>query len=182
MLFIPLLAVLAWPVASVGRGYCSVICGARSVLAPPSAHARFVGRLVPDARPGREWHATAAVWDQTTRAIVAQFDVDVHQTFYLPMAVFIALTLAGRWSWGGKRVVVKLLLGIVVLQLRGTLQFVDLERIVVDAPHARLSDVLLVLVNRSLVTPLSMAIAFPLLLWFGLFRRDLCSPANVTSL
>lgn len=173
VLFLPLLALLAWPFAPVGRGYRALICAIANRLVLSSGHPPYVGRLVPSPRSDLDWHVIAAVWNQTTRTVDAQFDIDVHQTFYLPTAVFCALTLAGGLTWGGKRVALKLLIGIVLFQLRGTLQFVDLDRSIVDVAHARLSDVLLVLVNRSLVTPLGMAFALPLLLWFGLFRKSL---------
>jgi hypothetical protein len=173
LLFFPLLTLLAWPFSLVGRGYRSLICGAANRLVLSSAHHPYVGRLVPSPRPDQPWHVVAAVWNLTTKSVEAQFDADVHQTFYLPTACFCALTLAGSCTWKGKRVVLKLLIGIAFFQLRGTLQFVDLDRSIVDAAHANVSDVILVVVNRSLVTPLGMAFALPLLLWFGLFRSSL---------
>ena len=66
----------------------------------------------------------------------------------------------------------KLWVGVAILQLRGALQFVALERTMVDVAHANLRDVILVIVNRSLVTPLGMAFAMPLLLWVVLFARN----------
>ena len=173
VLFFSLLALLAWPFAPVGRGYRSLICGVANRLVLSSADTPYFGRLVPNPRSGLDWHVIAAVWNQSTQSVVAQFDIDVHQTFYLPIAVFCALTLAGKWTWGGKRVFLNLLIGTMLFQLRGTLQFVYLERSIVDAAHAHLSDVLLVLVNRSLVTPLGTAYALPLILWFALFRRSI---------
>jgi len=171
VLFVPLFALLAWPFASVGRGYSSLICGTANRLL--SSSAPRVGRLAPNPQSGFEWHLTAMVWNQTTQSVEAQFDVDVHQTFYLPTALFTALTLAGKWTWGAKRVVPKLLMGVALFQLRGAVQFLELDRAGVDAAHARLSDVLVVLANRGLVAPLGMAIVLPLLVWFGLFRRSL---------
>ena len=170
---LPLLALLAWPFSLVGRVYRSLICGMANRLFLSSVHHPYVGRLVPSPRPDRPWHVVAIVWNLTTKSVEARFDIDVHQTFYLPTAFFCALTLAGSCIWGGRRVALKLLVGIVFFQLRGTLQFVDLDRSIVDAAHASLSDVILVVVNRSLVTPLGMAFALPLLLWFGLFRSSL---------
>jgi hypothetical protein len=173
VVFFLLFALLAWPFAFVGRGYRSLICGVGNRLVLSSAHTPYVGRLVPNPRADLEWHVFAVVWNQTTNSLAADFDIDVHQTFHLPTAVFGALALAGKFTWGGKRTVVNLLVAIAALQLRGALQFVHLERSVVDAAHAGLSDVLLVLANRSLVTPLSMAFVLPLILWFCLFRTSL---------
>ena len=172
LLFAPLLTILAWPFAFVGKAYRSLVCGAANRFVLSSAQTGHVGRMLPDLRPGREWHAIAAVFDQSTGAVEAQFDVDIHQIFYLPTAVFCALALAGYITWGGKRTAMKLLLAVAFFQLRGALQFVRLERVVVDLAHARPLDVFLVVVNRSLVAPLGMAFALPLLLWLGLFRRS----------
>ena len=169
--FLPLLVMLAWPFAAVGSGYRSIVCGAANRFVLSSPQTGHVGRLLPDLRPGLEWHAIAAVFDRSTRSVEAQFDIDIHQIFCLPTAVFSALILAGYWTWGGKHMATKLLGGVALFQLRGALQFVRLERIVVDPALAGTLDVLLVVVNRSLVAPLGMAFAQPLLLWLGLFRR-----------
>jgi hypothetical protein len=114
----------------------------------------------------------AAVFNRSTGLREAGFDIDLHQIFYLPTMVFCALSLAGYWTWGGKHLVLKLLAGFVIFQLRGSLQFVRLDCLVVDVALARPLDVFLAVVNRSLVAPLGMAYALPLLLWFGLFHRS----------
>ena len=172
VLFVPLLIILAWPFALVGRGFRSCLCSVANRFVLSSTQTDFVGRLVPDVRPGVEWHAVAAVFKKSTGSLEAGFDVDLYQIFYLPTAVFCALTLAGFWTWGGKHMVLKLLAGFAIFALRGSLQFVRLDRLVVDAALACPLDVFLVVVNRSLVAPLGMAFALPLLLWFGLFHRS----------
>ena len=168
-----LLGVLGWPFSWVGRSYCSLVCETVNALVLTSTHTPKFAQLVPDQRPGFEWEAIAAVRDQTTKSVVWQFNVDVHHLFYLPTSVFVALTLAGRCTWGGKRLVAKLLLGVLLLQLRGMLPFVSLERTATGVAHDGLVDMLLVLVNESLLAPLGMTFALPLLLWFALFRRSL---------
>ena len=75
---------------------------------------RRLAQLVPDQRPGFEWEAIATIWNQTTGSVPSQFHIDVHHLFYLPTVVFVALTLAGKITWGGKRVVAKLLFGILL--------------------------------------------------------------------
>ena len=142
-----------------------------------------VARLVPDGRSGREWHAIVAVWNQSTRTVEERFPLDLHQLFYLPAAVFSALTLAGKWTWGGKQTLLKLLIGITLFQLRPISIFIARERAVVGVfQYDGLFDVVLVLVNRSLVAPLGMAYALPLFLWFGLFRRFIVSSPTISSL
>ena len=178
MLFLPLFAVLAWPFPSIGRGCRFLVCGAINGMIMNSTRTSRVARLVPDQRSGFEWHCVVAVWNQTTRSVEEQFPVDVHQVFYLPTSVFIALTLAGKYTGGSKRVVLKLLIGMALIQLRSTLPFIARERIVVGIAQDGLFDLLLFLVNRSLVAPLGMAFALPLLLWFGLFRRSLVRGTN----
>ena len=172
VLFVPLFVILAWPFAFVGRGFRSCVCSVANRFVLSSTQTDFVGQLLPDLRPGVEWHAMAAVFNRSTGSLAAGFDIDLHQIFYLPTMFFCALTLAGYWTWGGKHLVLKLLAGFAIFQLRGSLQFVRLERLVVDVALARPLDVFLVIVNRSLVAPLGMAYALPLLLWFGLFHRS----------
>jgi hypothetical protein len=167
-----LLAVAAWPFAFVGRGYRLLVGGAVNGLIFHSPTAPSVARLTPDARPDHAWYLKTTVSQRTTGKVEGQFDVDVYQAFYLPTAVFIALTLAGRLTLGGKRAVLKLLLGIVLLQLRGWLRFIALERALSGISYGPV-DLLLLLANRSLVAPLAMAFVLPLILWFALFRRSL---------
>jgi len=172
-IFCPLLTVIAWPVSFIGRGYRLLVCYlGNALVVSSSGDGRYVGRLVANPRSGFEWHLDAIVFEVTTRSTAAQFDIDLHQTFYLPTAVFLALAVAGRCSWGARGFAMKLWVGVAILQLRGALQFVALERTMVDVAHANLRDVILVIVNRSLVTPLGMAFAMPLLLWVVLFARN----------
>jgi hypothetical protein len=109
---------------------------------------------------------------------VERFPVDIHQVFYLPTILFAALTFVGKYTWGGKRVFVKLLVGITLFQLRPLVPFIARERMVVGLSHGGVFDLVLLLVNRSLVAPLGMAFALPLLLWLLLFRRSLVRGAT----
>ncbi len=183
VLLIPLLIIFAWPFDLVGRGYRSLVCNAINGSIMNSTLTAKVARLLPDPRPGPDWRAIVAVWNQTTRSIEERFPLDLHQLFYLPAAVFSALTLAGKWTWGGKRVVWKLLIGVALFQLRPIPIFVARERAVVGVfQYDGAFDVFLVLFNRSLVAPLGMAYALPVLLWFGLFRRSIASAARTSTL
>ena len=172
LIFLPLLLVLLWPFPLVGRGYRFLLSGTVNGLVFDPTLTPSVVRLVPNPRPGSGWYLITAVWNKTTNSLESQFDVDVYQAFYLPTAVFIALTLAGRFTWGGRRLVPKLLIGVFLFQLRGSLRFIALERAIAGVRYGSV-DLLLILVNRSLVAPLGMAFALPLLLWFGLFRASL---------
>ena len=177
LLFLLVFAVLAWPFPLIGRGYRGMVSSAVNGLVFDPTLPRTVVQLVPNQRPGFDWYLTTAVWNQNTRSVESQFDVDVYQAFWLPTAVYIALTFAGRFAWGGKRLVLKLLIGILLFQVRGCLRFIALERAVAGLEYG-LVDLLLLLVNRSLVAPLGMAFALPLLLWFGFFRGSFIPSAN----
>ncbi len=175
-----LLGVLGWPFSWVGRSYCSLVCRAVNGLVLNSTDTQRVAQLVPDQRPGFEWEATAVIRNLATGSVASQFHVDIHHLFYLPTVVFVALTLAGRITWGGKRDVAKLLVGVLLLQLRGTLPFVSLARMATGAAHDGFVEKLLVLVNESLLAPLGMTFALPLLLWFGLFHATLVRPRKAS--
>ncbi|MGB8299035.1 MAG: hypothetical protein WCG85_26690 [Polyangia bacterium] len=170
VLFLLLFALLAWPFPFVGRGYRSFVSSAVDGLVFSSAHTH-VARLVPNQRPGFAWYLTTEVWNQVSKSVEAHFDVDVHHSFCLPTAVFIALTLAGKFTWGARRIVLKLLIGILLLQLLGAVRFIALERSIAGIQFGAV-DLFLMLVNRSLAAPLGMAFAVPLILWFGLFRKS----------
>jgi hypothetical protein len=176
-----LLIILNSPFSFIGRGYCSLVCGAVNGLVLTSTHTPKFGQLVPDQRSGFEWEAIAAVRNQTTRSVASQFNVDVHHLFYLPTVVFLALTLAGQITWGGRRVVARLLVGVLLLHLRGTLPFIALERGTTGVWHDGLVDMFLVLVNESLLAPLGMTFALPLLLWFALSRKSLVHPREASA-
>jgi len=172
LLFLVLFALLAWPFAFVGRGYRFAVGGAINGLILGERTNSAMVRLVPNQQPGFEWYLITTILSPTTGTVESQFDVDVYQAFCLPTAVFVALTLAGRYAWGGNRFVSKLLVGILLFQVRGSLRFIALERAVAGIEYGSV-DLVLLLVNRSLVAPLGMAFALPLLLWFGLYRRSL---------
>lgn len=172
-----LLTVFGWPFARIGSSYVSLVCRAVNGLVMNSTQTPMVARLVPDPRPGFEWSAIIAVWNQTTKSLEAKFPIDIHQLFYLPTVFFTALALSGRWACGNRRIFAKLLLGIALFQLRPIPLFISRERAVVGVFQDNgLFDVLLVIASRSLVAPLSMAFALPLFLWFGLFRRCFVRP------
>jgi hypothetical protein len=177
ILFLVLFALLAWPFTFLGRGYRFAVGGAINALILGERNTSAMVRLVPNEQPGFEWYLITKILNPTTKSVESQFDVDVYQAFCLPTAVFAALTLAGRYTWGGQRVVLKLLVGIFLLQLRGSLRFVALERALAGIEYGFV-DLVLLLLNRSLVAPLGMAFALPLLLWFGLSRRSLARAAN----
>jgi len=177
ILFLVLFALLAWPFAFVGRGYRFAVGGAINGLILEERTTSAMVRLVPNEQPGFEWYVITTILNPTTKSVESQFDVDVYQAFYLPTAVFVALTLAGRYTWGGRRVVLKLLVGVFLFQLRGSLRFIALERAIAGIEYGFV-DLVLLLVNRSLVAPLGMAFALPLLLWFGLSRRSLARAAG----
>jgi hypothetical protein len=182
VLLVPLLVILGWPSALVGRGFRSLVCGAIDSSIMNSTQTPKVARLVPDERLGREWHAIVAVWNQSTRKVEERFPVDLHQLFYMPAAVFTALTLAGKWTWDSRRTPWKLLAGIALFQLRPIPIFVARERAVVGLFQSDgLFDVLLVLFNRAVVAPLGMAYVLPLVLWFGLFRGSIVSGQKISS-
>ena len=111
-IFLPLLSILAWPYPFLGRAYRFVVCRAINDMVMNSTDTPRVARLVPDPRTGFEWHGVVAVWDQNANSVQEQFPVDIHQTFYLPTVVFAVLTIAGKFTWGGRQVPLKLLVGI----------------------------------------------------------------------
>ena len=180
-LFFISFAVLAWPLSFHGRAYRFLVSSAVNGVVFTSAEPPGMARLVPDRRPGFEWYLTATIPRPSGPLAESHFDVDVYQAFCLPTAVLVALTLAGSSAPRGKRVLLKLLSGILVLQLRGSVRFIALERALAGIDYGSV-DLVLLLVNRSLVAPLGMAFAFPLLLWIGLFRptfiRRQPSPSN----
>jgi hypothetical protein len=174
VLFLVLSMSLCWPFAPVGRRYVPLVCFALNGLVTNSTQTPMIARTLPDERPGFEWSAIIAVWAQTTKSLEAKFPIDIHQLFYLPTAVFAALALSSKWAFGNQRILPKLLVGIALLQMRPIPLFLSRERAVIGLfrPDG-LFDVILVVASRSLVAPLGMAFALPLLLWFGLFRRSL---------
>ena len=175
-ILIALIAFLGWPYSFVGRGYCSLVCKAvNSLLLDPTDSPRFA-QLVPDERPGFEWEAISALRNQATKTVDSQFNVEIHHLFYLPTVVFVALTAAGKIAWGGRRIVVKLLVGILLLHLRGSLPFVFLERVATGVARDGWVDRILVLANESLLGPLGMTFAIPLLTWFCFFHAALVRP------
>jgi hypothetical protein len=175
-----LLGVLGWPFSWAGRSYCSLVCRAVNGLVLNSTDTQRLAQLVPDQRPGFEWEAIATIRNQPIGSAASQFNVDIHHLFYLPTVVFVALTLAGKITWGGKRVVAKLFVGILLFHLRGMLPFVSLERIATGIAHDGFVEKLLVLVNESLLAPLAMTFALPLLLWLGLFQATLVRPRKAS--
>ena len=178
LLFLPLFLLLSWPFSWVGRGYGAFVCGAVNGLVLNSTQTPRVARLVPSGRPNADWHATYVVWNQGTKSVEEQFDIDIHHLFYLPTVFFAALTLAAGKIWGGRHLVAKLLMGAVLFQLRGMLPFIAQERAVIGVADHGLFDPALLLAIQIVVKPLGMAYLLPLLLWFGLFRRSLVQPPN----
>lgn len=170
----PLLALLAWPLPLFGRGFRVFVCSGVNALVMNSDAEPDVARLLPDERAGREWHVTAAVWNRPGRFLRFQMDVDLHQSAYLPLMLFVSLVVAGGWAFGHAGFLVRRqLAGVVLLLARSSLRFILLSRQVDDLPHRGALDVVLQLANLSLGAPLAMAYAFPLLLWLLLFRRAL---------
>ena len=179
-ILVALIAILGWPYSFVGRGYCSLVCKAVNSLLLDSTDSPRFAQLVPDERPGFEWEAIAALRKQATKSVDSQFNIEVHHLFYLPTVVFVALTVAGKIAWGEKRVVAKLLVGILLLHLRGSLPFAFLERVATDVVHDGWVDRMLVLANESLLGPLGMTFAIPLLLWFCFFHAALVRPRQTS--
>jgi len=177
-LFLPLFVILSWPFGWVGRGYRSLVCGAVNGWVLKSTQTSRVARLVADRRPDAEWHAVYVVWNQVEKSTEEQFDIDIHQLFYLPTAFFAALTVAARFTLKGKPMVAKLLLGIALLQLRGMLPFMAQERAVIGVANHGWFDPALLLIIQIVVKPLGMAYALPLFLWFGFFRRSVLSTSS----
>ena len=169
---VPAFVLVVWPFSFVGRGFRWLMCqGVNGVIMPP-ADAPDVARLLPDTNPGRDWHATAAVWNQPTGALVFKMDVDLHQSAYVPLALFIALSVAGRVTLGRRYFPIRLqLLGIALLIARSSLRYILIRRNADGLPHRAPVDLLLQIANLSLGAPLGMAYAFPLVLWLVLFRR-----------
>jgi hypothetical protein len=171
--------VLAWPVGAVGRVFRSVMCWGVNNLVMNPDHAPDVARLIPD--PAQDWHATAVVWNQASQSLRFSMGVDLHQTVYLPLALFLALVLAGAFTFGRKHFRAQfVLLGILLLLARSCLRYVLLRRQADGLPHRAMLDVLLQLTNLSLGAPLGMAYAFPLLLWLLLFRRGIAASLRTT--
>ena len=176
--FLLLFLVLSWPFAFVGRGYRSLVCGAINAFVLKSTQTPRVARLVPDGRPDAEWHAIYVVWNQVEKSTEEQFDIDIHQLFYVPTAFFAALTLATRFAWSSKHMVAKLILGLALFQLRAVLPFMAQERAVIGVADRGWFDPALLLVIQIVVKPLGMAYALPLFLWFGFFRRSVLSTSS----
>lgn len=174
LVFIPTFIILVWPFAFVGRGFRSLACRAVNGLIMNPPDQPDLARLVPDPAPGREWHATAAVWNQPGQFVAFNMDVDLHQVAYLPLMLFIALLVAGMVTLGRRRFPVHWqVLGVGLLLARSSLRFVLLSRQADNLPHRGPLDLFLQITNLSICAPLGMAYAFPLLLWFVLFRRAL---------
>jgi hypothetical protein len=182
LVFAPLLALLGWPLPGTGRTFRALACESVNAFIMQAADAPDVARLLPDTRPGREWHATAAVWNQSGRALRFAMDVDLHQTVYLPLAVFVALVVAGRRAFGSQHFPLRRqVLGIAVLLARSSLRFVLLERQADGVAHRAPLDVLLQILNLSLAAPPGMAYVFPLLLAVGLFGDALSTTETAES-
>jgi len=170
MAFLPLMVVLAWPFAFIGRPYQALERGVVNSVILNSTTTPIVARLVKDPRPDHDWITVAAVWDQANKLFRDRIEIDIHQLFYLPTAVFLALVLAEKWRFGGRRTALKLVLGILSFQVRGWVPFMALEQSITGANHSGASHLVLALVNKSLVAPLGMAYAMPLFWWLGLSR------------
>jgi hypothetical protein len=171
-ILVPAFALMAWPFAFVGRGFRHFMCWGVNGLILNPADAPDVARLLPNLKPGRDWHATAAVWNQPTQILGFKMDVDLHQSAYLPLALFTALSVAGRATLGRRYFSIRLqLLGIALLVARSSLRYVLLRRNADGFPHRDPLDLLLQIANLSLGAPLGMAYAFPLILWIVLFRK-----------
>jgi hypothetical protein len=169
---VPAFLLMAWPFCCVGRGFRWFMCWwVNGVIMHPT-DAPDVARLLPDTKPGRDWHATAAVWNQPTQTLGLKMDVDLHQAAYVPLVLFVALSFAGRATLGRKYFPVRLqVLGIVLLVARSSLRYILLRRNADGLLHRAPFDLLLQIANLSLGAPLGMAYAFPLILWLVLFRR-----------
>jgi lipopolysaccharide export LptBFGC system permease protein LptF len=133
-----------------------------------------VASLERDPRPGYEWYVTEVVWHRPTHSLRAKFKVDIHQTLYLPLMVFVALMAASRATFGNRHFRVRLeILGLALLVLRTLLRFVLLERWTDGLAHDGPFDMFLQLIQLAVAAPRGMAVAFPLILWFLLSRKAL---------
>jgi lipopolysaccharide export LptBFGC system permease protein LptF len=133
-----------------------------------------VPSLERDPRPGYDWYVTEVVWNRPTDSLRAKFDVDVHQTLYLPLMVFAALMVASRATFGNRHFRVRLeTLGLALLVLRAMLRFYLLERWTDGLAHDGPFDMFLHVIQLAVAAPRGMAVAFPLILWFLLSRKAL---------
>lgn len=87
--------------ADKGVGVGIAVARTNTLIMNASSDAN-VARVVPDAGPVRDWYAVAAIWNQTSKSLHLKMPVGLHQTVYLPLAVFLALPAAG--SRDGPRV------------------------------------------------------------------------------
>jgi hypothetical protein len=168
------LALLAWPFPFLGRGCGSVVCWGVNKWITTAKDTRDVASLERDTRPGHEWYVTEVVWHRPTHSLRAKFDVDIHQTLYLPLMVFAALMVASRATFGHRHFRVRLeILGFLLLVLRALLRFVLLERWTDGLAHDGPFDMFLHVIQLAVAAPRGMAVAFPLILWFLLSRKAL---------
>ncbi len=165
---------LAWPFPWTGRAFRAVLCPAVNAVIMNPQSAPDVARLLPDRAAGRDWHATAAVWNQPTQSLRFKMDVDFHQSTYLPLMLFLALTVAGAVCFGRKKFPIRhVALGLALLLSRSSLSFILLRRQADGLLHEGPLDVTLQIANLAIGAPLGMAYACPLILWLLLCRRAL---------
>jgi hypothetical protein len=174
LVLVPSFALLAWPFPWVGRACATTLCWSVNKWIMTDKDTRDVPSLERDIRPGYEWHVAEVVWNRPTNSMRARFEVDFHQTLYLPIMLFVALSVAGRAAFGNKHFRLRLeLLGLALLVARALLRFILLERWTDGQPHEGPFDMFLQLLQLAVAAPRGMAVAIPLLLWLLLSRRAL---------
>ena len=180
LVFIFTLALLAWPFPFLGRGCGAAVCWGVNRWITTAKDDYDVASVERDTRPGYEWHVTEVVWHRPTHSLRAKFDVDIHQTLYLPLMVFASLMVASRATVGNRHFRVgREALGLLLLVLRAMLRFVLLERWTDGLAHDGPFDMFLHLIQLAVAAPRGMAVAFPLILWLLLSRKALFA-ASVT--
>jgi hypothetical protein len=130
--------------------------------------------LSADSRPGFDWQATEVVWNKPSQSVLARFDVDIHQTLYFPVMVFVALSLASRLAFGNKYFRARWeVLGLALLLVRALLRYMLLGRWTDGLAHDGPFDTFLQLLQLAVAAPRGMTVAFPLILWLVLSRKAL---------
>jgi len=172
LVFVPSLVLLAWPFGFVGRAVTSAVCSGvnRGILNTRDRGA--VPTLELDNRPGFEWQVVEVVRNRPGHFVLARFEVDLHQTLYLPIMVFVALILAGRISFGNRDFRWGLeVAGVALLVMRASLRFILLGRWTDGLAHDGAFDTFLHIAQLALAAPRGMAVALPLILWLLISRK-----------
>jgi hypothetical protein len=168
--FIAIFGLFAGPWPGIARRASGAFTAIASTVAAPllsTAKVHVAFARAPESATDGDWDSVILL----KKAGAAQpFDgaaVDVRRVWYLPIAVFLALSLAFPW-WGWRRLALVLPAGILILQvppMLPVLSFLVQSRVIDLGVTAHTA---LDIAYRALVAPLGMAYALPAFIWIGM--------------